>query len=86
MCNACAFFCCGSDLSEACGCSGCPYPACRDDEPDDDDGDDGPFPVHDYGEPARVEEAPLLASGFWLLTSGAPAARGRFRCTEGAPA
>ncbi|MGU3540037.1 hypothetical protein [Methylobacterium sp. A54F] len=39
MCNACGFYCCGSDEFEGCGCDGFPEPACW--EPDCDDVDFG---------------------------------------------
>lgn len=34
MCNACGFFCCGSDEFDGCGCDQCP---CSDCWPDDDE-------------------------------------------------
>jgi hypothetical protein len=44
MCNACGFFCCGSDVFDACGCDHCDCPECwSDDEDDYDASDDGGF-------------------------------------------
>lgn len=42
MCNACGFYCCGSDQFERCGCESCPYSECWPDEPDDTYDDDYP--------------------------------------------
>lgn len=42
MCNACGFFCCGSDAFEGCGCDQCPNSDCWPDDVfyDEQDGDD----------------------------------------------
>lgn len=34
MCNACGFYCCGSDEFGQCGCDGCPEPGCWSDDED----------------------------------------------------
>lgn len=49
MCNACAFYCCGSDEFERCGCDGCPEPDCWDTDDDLDFGHSMPGEDEDDG-------------------------------------
>jgi len=53
MCNACGFFCCGSDEFGGCGCDGCPEPECWSDDEEffDDDDDYGDL----YGKQCRCD-------------------------------
>ena len=57
MCNACGFYCCGSDEFEGCGCDQCPCSACwpEVDEEEAEDGDCGCCP------PGEGHNAPLSA-------------------------
>jgi hypothetical protein len=68
MCNACGFYCCGSDEFDSCGCDHCPYVACHCYEDDDEDYEDGECGF--YCEEVEPEPAPARRA----QQSGAPSA------------
>lgn len=47
MCNACGFFCCGSDEFSGCGCDHCDEPDCWSDDEDFFGDDDDDYPDYD---------------------------------------